>query len=360
MLKMVDLDDLAQIKKYDSKDMAGSIVFLKDQVKSAWEESKELEITPEYKNVKNIVLAGMGGDTLGPHLIRSVFNVSLPLQIVSDYLLPSFVDENTLVIVSSYSGTTEEVLSVLEDSLKRRAKIIGIGSGSKLIENLKSASLPYYQFDPKYNPCGQPRVGLGYLIGGLLGFLSQLGFISFSDQDMEKTISIINDANKRFILDCKLEQNPAKKTASNLLGKTPIVVSAEFLAGNAHIFANQINENAKTFSAYFLLPDINHHLLEGIRFPANLGEKIKFAFLETALYSEKIKTRLRITKEVLAKTGIDSVSYSLESDDKVQTAFEALTFSSWTSFYLAVANEIDPTPIPNVEYFKDQLAKRPG
>src|SRR4030065_115164 len=197
----------------------------------------------------------MGGETLGPHLIRSVFNVSLPLQIVSDYLLPSFVDENTLVIVSSYSGTTEEVLSVLEDSLKRRAKIIGIGSGSKLIENLKSASLPYYQFDPQYNPCG----------------------------------------------------------------KTPIGVSAEFLAGNAHIFANQINENAKTFSAYFLLPDINHHLLEGIRFPANLGEKIKFAFLETALYSEKIKARLRITKEVLAKAGIDSVSYSLESDDKVQT-----------------------------------------
>jgi len=354
---MADLDNLEEIKWLDSNNMIGSLQALGDQLKAAWSESRLVQIPPEYKEVQNIVVVGMGGDTLGPHLIRSVFDVSLPLQILSDYLPPPFVDESTLVIVSSYSGTTEEILSVLEESLERGAKIIGIGSGSKLIKNLKREGLPYYHFDTKYNPCGQPRAGLGYLIGGVLGFLSQLGFVNFSDQNMEKVLVAIGEANKRFGLDCKLEQNQAKKTASDLLGKIPIVVAAQFLAGNAHIFANQINENAKTFSAYFLLPDINHHLLEGIRFPANLGERIKFVFLETNQYSKKIKARVEITKEVLSKVGVESISYSVKSVDRSEAAFEVLALSSWASFYLAIANEIDPTPIPNVEFFKQQLAK---
>lgn len=294
---------------------------------------------------------------MGAHLVRSAFDISLPLQIVNDYKLPSFVNQNSLVFVSSYSGTTEETIAALGDALKKGARIVGIASGGVLIEILKKENKPFYQLDPKYNPCGQPRMGLGYLVGALLGFLSRLGFISFSDQNMEKVFAALSKSASLFGIDCEVNQNPAKKTAQNLLGKIPVIVAAEFLAGNAHIFANQINESAKTFAAYFLLPEINHHLLEGTRFPGNLGERIKFVFLESALFSEKIKARIKITKEVLSRSAIESVSYNINGGDKVGAAFEALSFSSWTSFYLAVANEIDPTPIPNVDYFKQQLAK---
>jgi len=354
---MGSLDDVEGIKKLDSNNMIGSLEFLGDQLKTAWSGARSVQIPPDFKNVQNIVVAGMGGSALGAHFIRSALDISLPLQIVNDYKLPSFVNQSSLVIVSSYSGTTEETIAALGDALKRQAKLIGIASGGELIEILKREKLPFCQVDPKYNPCGQPRLGLGYSIGGLLGFLGHLGFVNFSDQGMEKVLAVVSKARGQFGLDAQSEQNPAKKTALGLLGKIPIVIAGEFLAGSAHIFSNQINESAKTFAAYFLLPEINHHLLEGTRFPANLGERVKFIFLETALYSEKIKARANITKEVLSKSGIESISFNVTGSDKVTAAFEALLFSSWTSFYLAIANEIDPTPIPNVDYFKQQLAK---
>ena len=354
---MSDLDDRESIKKLDSGSMASSLGALADQLRAAWGESKKVQIPLDYGSVQNIVVSGMGGSALGPHFIRSVFDISLPVQIVNGYTLPSFVNEKTLVVVSSYSGTTEETLSSYEDARKKGAKIIGIASGGILIEKLKKDGLPFYQFDTKHNPSGQPRMGLGYSIGGILGLLTRLGFVEFSDEQMAGVLDHLGKAGKSFGLEAVQNENQAKKTALALVGKIPVICTGPFLAGNAHIFANQINENAKTFAAYFLLSEMNHHLLEGITNPDRLREKIKFVFLETDLYPEKIKARIKITKEVLSKAGIGSISYKLKAEDKVEAAFEALTFSSWASFYLAAAYEINPSPIPNVDYFKEQLKK---
>src|SRR4030042_4544098 len=105
---MDNLDDINEIDKLDSGNMIGSLESLGDQLKVSWSEAKKVEIPREYKEVRNIVVSGMGGSALGAHFVRSVFDVSLPLQIVNGYELPSFVGENSLVIVSSYSGETEE------------------------------------------------------------------------------------------------------------------------------------------------------------------------------------------------------------------------------------------------------------
>ena len=354
---MIDLDDVKKVKELDSGNMVGSLRNLEDQLKTAWNESRSIQIPDQYKNAKNLVVTGMGGSALGPHFIRSVFDISIPLQITNDYELPSFVDENTLVIVSSYSGSTEETLSALEDALKKKAKIIGIASGGILIEKLKSKGLPFYQFDTKYNPSGQPRMGLGYSIGGILGFLTKLELAYFTDQEMKKSLDVIKEFGDQFGLSSKIVNNSAKEVASNIVGKIPIISAGLFLAGSAHIFANQINENAKTFSAYFLLSEMNHHLLEGITNPKFLREKIKFIFLETALYSKKIQVRINITKEILSKAGIESISYQIKANNKVEAAFETLVFSSWSSFYLSMLYGLDPSPITNVDYFKEQLAK---
>lgn len=354
---MINLDNSDEIKKLDSQNMIGSIQALGEQLRVAWGESRAIQIPPTYKNVQNIVVAGMGGSALGAHFVRSVFDLPLPFQIVNDYKLPSFVNEKSLVIVCSYSGTTEETISALEDAVRKKAKVVGISTGHALIEKLKEKVLPYYQFDPKFNPTNQPRAGLGYLIGGILGFFANLEFIKLGDLEMGEVSAHLEKLQVNFAPTAKTERNEAKKTATALLGKIPIVIASAFLAGNAHVFANQVNESAKTFAAYFVISEMNHHLLEGIRFPRELGSILKFVFLETDLYSQKIKTRSGLTKQVLSKAGIESISYGVESNDKVQAAFEALVFSSWTSFYLAAANEIDPTPIPNVDFFKQELAK---
>jgi len=354
---MISLDDTGEIKNLDSGNVIGSLVSLASQLKEAWYGARLVRMPGDYREVRNIVVPGMGGSGLGAHLIRSVFDLPLPLQIVNDYVLPSFVGKDTLVIVSSYSGGTEETIATFRGALEKGAKVVGITSGGNLATFLREKNLPVYQFDPKYNPCGQPRMGLGYSVGGILGLLNQLGLVKLLDPELEKAIGYIKTSDSSFGLGESISNNPAKAMATKLIGKTPIIIAAEFLAGNAHIFANQINENAKTFAAYFLLPEIDHHLLEGISLPDGLGEKIKFFFLETALYSEKIKQRVKITKEVLAKADIESISYNTKGTSKVEASFETLAFSSWASFYLAILNEIDPTPVPNVDFFKEQLAK---
>lgn len=355
---MINLDDPRQIKKYDSKDMAGSIGYLKDQVQLAWNESKAIEIPENYKNIKNICLAGMGGSALGAHIIRSVYDISVPFQIVNDYTLPTFVNENTLVIASSYSGTTEEVLSALKDAKSKNAKIVGIASGGTLIEELKKDNLPFYQFDTKYNPSGNPRLGLGFSIAGILGMLSSLGLVEVSAERIKRIVSKIEEVNKKFSLETKTSQNPAKKAAKEMTGKIFTIVAGPYLAGNAHTFANQTNESAKVFGNYFILSELNHHLLEGISNPPSLKETVKVFNLESDLYSEKIKIRMKLSNDLLDKNGIARASYKIQSQEKDLAAFEVLAFSSWTSYYMAIAYGVDPSIIPNVENFKDQLKKR--
>src|SRR4030042_3958590 len=345
------LDDVEEIKKLDSNNVVESIKSFGDQLKTAWQELRLVEIPLEYRNVKNIVVAGMGGSCLGAHFVRSVFDLSLPLQIVNDYFLPTFVKGNTLLVVSSYSGDTEETLSAFSDGQKREAKILGISSGGKLVEELKQKSLPFYQFGSKYNPSGKPRLGLGYSIGATLGVFAKLGFLNFTDQDLEKVVNSIE--KMQLGPEIPVEKNAAKALATALNGKIPVIFASEFLAGNAPIFANDLNETAKVFSAYFLIPEANHHLLEGISFPNNLKEIIKFVFLESDNYSLKIKARCQVTKDLLGRNQIEYVTYKIVSQEKQTAAFESLIFSSWVSFYLAILYETNPGPIPNVDFFKE-------
>jgi len=358
MLKMVDLDDLEQIKKYDSKDMAASIVFLKEQVRSAWEESKKLTLPDDYKQVKNICVAGMGGSALGSHIIRSVYDIPVPFQIVNDYTLPSFVNEETLVVVSSYSGATEETISALQDAKVKKAKIVGVVAGGTLIEDLKKAGLPYCQFDTKYNPSGNTRLGVGFSIGAILAMLANLDLVEVTNETVRDIEKRIDELNKLFGPNSKIPDNEAKNAALHLMERMLVILAGPFLAGNAHTFANQINESAKAFGAYFLLSEMNHHLLEGIGQPPFLKDKVKFFTFDSDLYEEKIKIRMDLSKEILDKNKIRHASYEVKSTRKDLAAFEALVFSSWTSFYMAIAYEVDPSFIPNVQYFKDQLAKK--
>ena len=104
--KMIDLNDTAKIRELDTSNVAGSIEQLGKQCQHAWEESKKLQIDSLYSAVDKVIVCGMGGSALGSDLIKNIYSdrLNLPLNIVSDYNLPKFVNQDTLVIASSYSG----------------------------------------------------------------------------------------------------------------------------------------------------------------------------------------------------------------------------------------------------------------
>jgi len=356
---MANLDNLEEIKQLDSKQTALSIEKLPFQFEQAWRESSQISFPSEYKAAQNIFVVGMGGSALGPEVVYYLTRerLPIPLTLVRDYSLPAAATKNSLVIVSSYSGTTEEVLAAATQAKDKGLMITGITQGADLGEFLRAGSYPAYIFTPENNPSGQPRLGLGYLVGGILGLLNSAGFTNFEDSQIESTINFLKGLNETLKPEIATEKNAAKRLASVLVGRGIGIVGAEFLSGNAHVFSNQINENAKNFAFPFLLSELNHHLLEGLGFPKALEGQLKFVFLESDLYSTRLRRRVEITKTVFAKQNVEALPVKLTGDSGLAQIFEALTLSSWTSFYLGILNGVDPSSIPWVDFFKSELEK---
>lgn len=348
---IMKLDDRNQIAKIDKKNVYTSVGELPKQFRQAWGETQEIRFPEGYKKAKNIVLCGMGGSAYAAYFVKSLFgnSLSVPFDLVNGDTLPAYVNEDTLVMLSSYSGSTEEAISCANQALEKKAKITAVASiGSKLAKFTTDNNYPSYLFDPKFNPAGQPRLGQGYMIAGHMGILANIGFIDLPSNDVGDAIDSLEKSSGSI-------DQIAKETSKKFVEKIPVVVASEHLAGNAHTLRNQFNETAKTFSAYSLIPELNHHLMEGLLHPEE--SPLKFLFLRSSLYSPAIQKRFDLTKEVIGKNKIDTVEIDILGDTPLKQMLYALSFGGYMTFYLAIIYNQDPSVIPWVDYFKDKLSK---
>lgn len=354
---MNTIDNLTQIQKLDSQNMLGSLQKLSEQVRQIYQEAQDLKIPSNYKNVNNILVLGMGGSALGAHIFKTLFaqDLKIPVEIVNDYKLPKFVNDKTLVIASSYSGSTEEVLTGVQQAKRMQAKILCISAGGKLAKYAKKNNLSALIFSTENNPSNQPRMELGYSIIGQLLLLNQIELLKISKNKISLIIKTLAYYDSQFSALISAKDNLAKQLALFTNDSSIWYVASEHLSGNAHVAANQMNENAKRFGGYYILPELNHHLLEGINSPQNNKNNLLFVFFESKLYHTRNQKRYKITKKVLDKNDINYFTYSCQEKDKLAQMCEVLVFSSYVSFYSAVLQEIDPSPIPWVDYFKKQM-----
>ncbi len=354
---MFSLDDISQIEKLDKGGVRDSLAQLHNQAEQAWNEVWQIDLPKNCHLVENVVVSGMGGSGLGARVVDSLVSsrVWVPLELFSDYFLPNYVNKNSLVIISSYSGNTEETISSFEYALKKKAQVFIITTGGKLAELAKKKHLPAYIFKPWANPAAQPRLALGYSIVSILTLLCRLRLVAIEEDEVRGGIATLRKFVEEFSLEKKEKENVAKKLAKILKGKIPVIVASEHLWGSAHTFKNQLNETSKTFAVCFDIPELNHHLMEGLRNPALAKKYLYFLFLESKLYSSQIVKRYKLTKEVVDKNGVDQNSYTFRSGGVTNQVFEALALSSWVSYYLAMLYGIDPQVIPWVNYFKQKM-----
>ncbi|PIY96872.1 MAG: hypothetical protein COY66_02425 [Candidatus Kerfeldbacteria bacterium CG_4_10_14_0_8_um_filter_42_10] len=353
------LDQISQINRLDRNKMRTSLESLEKQCRQAWREVKKVRIPPSYRKAKNILISGMGGSALGGQIIQSLFynQLKVPLQVINNYSLPASLSSDTLCLFSSYSGTTEETLTAARLALQKKVKILGITTNGRLARFLKKQKLPGYVFNPIHNPCGEPRMGVGYSVMGQIGLLKKCGFLKVSDAELRKVIKLLEKVNQRFKISHPAKNNPAKKIALACYDKTPLLVGSEFLIANAHTFANQINENGKNFATYFAIPELNHHLLEGLKNPSSNKSSLLFLFIESDLYHPRVKIRYAITRKVIQKHKISTLSYKSKAKTKIEQVFEILSLGGYVSYYLALLNKTNPALIPWVDYFKEELKK---
>jgi glucose/mannose-6-phosphate isomerase len=299
----------------------------------------------------------MGGSALGGRMVDHLFSETVrgPIEVYTGYHIPQYANEKTLVVISSYSGNTEETIECFYQAMEKNSLIFGITSDGKLSKLLKKEKTPCYIFEPKHNPSNQPRMSLGYSFATILHLMTRTGFITITDEQVEKILNTLKKYIKEYGVDFPLEENVAKKIADELFAKVPVLVASEHLIGAAHTFKNQLNENAKTFSLLFDIPELNHHLLEGLKNPSPAKQVLKFLFFESNLYSDGAAKRYPLTCEIIEKNGYPYIIYPLRSETKLEQVFEILAFGSYISFYLAYLYQEDVSKIPWVDYFKERL-----
>ncbi|MBP7740672.1 SIS domain-containing protein [Candidatus Woesebacteria bacterium] len=352
------LNSRSQIAKLDLENMMGSIEELGNQVQHAWEDSKNIEFKPTAE-IRNVVVSGMGGSGLGADVIKHLFKdeIKVPFDYVHDYTLPGYVNENTLVVVSSYSGGTEETVACMHEAKLKNSQVMVIAAGGDLEEIAKQNNYTFYKINPKFNPSNQPRMAIGYAVFGMIGLLSRAGIISVTDEQINSVVTTI----KNQIEECKVEvigdENPAKALAYMMLDRRPVFVVSDFLEGAGHVSTNQHNENAKAFVDYKVVPEMDHHLLEGLRYPKSNATNHIFVFVQSMLYHPKNIIRMNLTQKIVDENEIDTLSIPLKAKTKIEQVFEMLTLFGFAGFYLAMLENINPSPIPFVESFKVDLKK---
>lgn len=354
------LDNIDECKKLDTLNSLGSIEQLGSQVQHVWEVSRNLHFDESYKDIDNVVVAGMGGSILGTHVIQTVFKdeLKLPVMIVPDYEMPSYVNQRTLVIASSYSGTTEETLAAIKDAQAKGAKIAGITSGGPLATFLRENNYPAVIFEPTYNPSNSPRMALGYSVFGQMALFAQAGLLKIEESEYQAVMETIAQFHMQYSIQVPQESNAAKVLAYEMIDRIPVITAAEHLEGVSHVLANQLNESGKNYSEYRVIPELNHHLMEGLQFPQSAHEVLLFVTIHSDLYLRSNAARLDLTQEVLDQNKVEYRMHKISSQSKLQQAFEFLLFGTYTAFYLALLNNQNPTPNPWVDWFKEQLKKR--
>lgn len=354
------LDEQKTYKQIDEQDLYGSLSKIGRQIESGWTSAQFVSLNFEIDKIKNIVFAGMGGSNLAALMAQSLspFLLTLPFEVVANYRLPLYADKNTLVILSSYSGNTEEILSCTQDAKMRSCKAIVITTGGRLQTLAETAKIPLILLDEKFNPSHSPRAGIGLSLGAVMSLLIRLNPLSqkfFISKEIVHTVERVLDMVS---INKDTSENPAKTLAMKHKSQGVIFFSANHLSGVGQTAGNYLNESAKTMCVNFNLPDLNHHLLEGFTFPVGLKEDFSLIILNSTLYPDVIQKRIALTRDILLQQKYRVTVIKPETADAVSQVFESLVFLIMFSYYLSIVNKVDPVTNPWVDYLKNKLTAK--
>lgn len=351
------LDNISGLDAVDPAEMYKKIYNFPEQLEEAAGIGKKIKPDPNYfKNIKNIVVAGMGGSAIGGDLVRSFLadRISIPFAIGRHYRLPGYVDKNTLVIVSSYSGNTEETLSAFDDAFKRGAMIACITTGGKLGDLADKHGLLKATLPTGY----APRAALGFSFTPLLFLISRLGLVDDVENDIIELIGGLKALRDTFSIDKKTENNPAKALAAKLYNKVPIIYSGPELTDAVGTrWKGQICENAKCLAFNNQFPEFNHNELVGWNVIDAYRDKLVVIYLRDSDDHDRIKKRMSIVHEIIDKLDVEIIDIWSQGDFALGRMFSLIQIGDFASFYLAVLNKIDPTPVKVIDFLKAELER---
>lgn len=306
---------------------------------------KASTFSASQKEIKNVVICGLGGSGIGG-TISSLYlkgSIKVPIIVNKDYHIPSFVDENTLVICSSYSGNTEETLNMYNEAFQKNAEIVMVTSGGKLAELAKEKGHNIIKIEEGH----PPRAAFGLSFPQLFFVLNKYNLID------DSFISELDDAIK--LIDSE-EQNirkEAKEVAEKLFGKLPVIYSDSAMQGVAVRFRQQINENAKMLCWHHEIPEMNHNELVGWR---TVNKDLAVVFFRWDKENNRNSERISYSKNVISQYTDSITEIFVHGSSFLVSILYLIHIGDWVSYYLAEKRGVDVVEVNVITGLKDSLA----
>jgi len=328
-------------QRYDKRDVLSWLRTFSDQcIEAIYIGSK---FKPRKMRIDKIVGCGMGGSGIGAALLRNMLKAELrvPFEVFNSYHLPAYVDSKTLVFCVSFSGNTEETIECFKEAKRKKAHVIVVSTGGKLLKIAKKNSIKIPASAP------QPRMAAAYLSIPIMIVLQKLGLIERKNGQLNEMVFLLKKEQAGI-------EEKAKELALRLKGKLPVIYAPEELQTVAYRFRTDLNENSKQFALTHFLPEHNHNEIN-----ACLGltrKTSEFIFLRHQLELKQIEKRFAFLHKLLKKN-FNVIEVRLEGKSLLAITFYALFLISLTTYYLGLLNHVDPEKIQVITQLKKELKK---
>lgn len=295
--------------------------------------------------IQNVLICGLGGSGIGGNLVTDLTaaEITVPIVVSKGYELPAFADADTLLILCSYSGNTEETLTCTEEAIRRGLKPVCISSGGKLKEIALSNGFDFIEVPGGY----PPRTTLGFGSTVLFYVLDSFGLIDLSVGEELAAVSAFLTAHQA---DIKTE---SQALAKKLGGKSVIAYAEDRVQSVALRLKQQINENAKSNCWINVIPELNHNELVGWRFK---NDTLAALFLRTDFENPRNVLRFDFIRSTVADHVSALYEVRAQGDSLLQQYFYHVHFGDWLSYYMALEHGVDPVEVRVIDVLKDHLS----
>ncbi len=342
------LDDLKMIHERDAQDALGIAEKQWEQYvynfQFSWEPAKP---------VHEVIVAGMGGSGLAAKAYKDTSRLKVPFEVLQDYTLPDRADENTLLVCVSYSGNTEETLSVFSQATSNeqsKPMVVVITSGGELLELAKKQGLPYLLLPTGY----QPRYTFGFQYRALAELLGCAGLEDEAVVKLESAAESLKLQITQWVPTVATAENPAKQLALEIMGSSPVIYASSLFGAVAYKWKISFNENAKNVAWHGLYPEFNHN--EFLGWSSHPVDKpYKVIDLRSNLDHPQIQKRFEVSDRLLSGKRPAATAVNLQGDNVLEQMLAGVAMGDFASLYLALLNGLNPTPVDLIAKMKSEL-----
>jgi glucose/mannose-6-phosphate isomerase len=350
------LDDQELIRETDPSGMLGHIRGFPQHCRTAWDQVQAWRAPADWGEFQHILITGMGGSAIGGVLLAGLVadESRVPISVWRDYGLPAYVQgPDHLVVACSYSGNTEETLSTFREARKRGATTAAITTGGKLAALAGESDAALVRFDYE----SQPRAALGHAFFHLLGAVSRAISLPDYSEDVREAVEVMGALQSEIVPEVDVEENAAKQLARRAEGRQLVVLGAGHLAGVANRWKTQVNENAKQWAFFEMMPELDHNSVCGFGMPEAVPDYTLVVMLRSEADPPRLQARWDVTAELLEREGVPTEMVYGRGESTLSQMLSLIHVGDFVSLYLAVLNGVDPTPVEPIAFLKRRLAE---